>query len=438
MLALYRQLSQRPYGLRMRILLIAAVIFFAAAANAERQAREVGATIGSAAFSPGFGNRGEWYVKTRIGVECRIYAGKPAFPEQPGGTLSPSTFIEPEIIYEWNDGDERLKLQPYARYDRDDKRRSHVDLRQAYWLHIGRGYDFVIGLDKVFWGVNESRHLVDIINQTDLVEDIDGEDKLGQSMIQLSLRRNWGTTTAFVMPRFRERNFAGRKARLRGVLPIATDGATYDSSKRKRAVDFAIRYAGVIGNIDLGISHFHGTSREPRFFFGLGKNGFELRPHYDRIDQTGIDIQYTTESWLWKIEVMGRRGHGDYFGAAVAGFEYTFYQPFGTSFDFGILAEYLYDARDEDGSAPLATLENDIFAGMRLTFNNEQDTNIFGGAVVDIGDGATSFSIEATHRLGANWKLEAVMRAFLWVPRTNPLTGVREDDYLSLGLTRYF
>ena len=30
------------------------------------------------------------------------------------------------------------------------------------------------------------------------------------------------------------------------------------------------------------------------------------------------------------------------------------------------------------------------------------------------------------------------MRAFLWVPRTNPLIGVREDDYLSLGLTRYF
>ena len=54
----------------------------------------------------------------------------------------------------------------------------------------------------MFWGVTESVHLVDIINQTDFAGDIDGEDKLGQTMLSLMLQRDWGEITAFVLPAF--------------------------------------------------------------------------------------------------------------------------------------------------------------------------------------------------------------------------------------------
>jgi len=54
-----------------------------------------------------------------------------------------------------------------------------------------------------FWGVTEFQHLVDIINQTDLVENIDTEDKLGQPMINLALINDWGTVDLFIMPYFR-------------------------------------------------------------------------------------------------------------------------------------------------------------------------------------------------------------------------------------------
>ena len=102
------------------------------------------------------------------------------------------------------------------------------------------------------------------------------------------------------------------------------------------------------------------------------------------------------------------------------------------------MAEYLYDGRDDDGSAPATAFENDAFGGLRLTFNNEWDTNIYGGAVVDLGDGATALAPEAQHRLGAHWGLEAVIRALLWVPDNSPLAAFRNDDFLSLSLTRHF
>ena len=59
-------------------------------------------------------------------------------------------------------------------------------------LVIGK---FRVGVGKVFWGVTESQHLVDIINQTDLVENIDTEDKLGQPMLETTWLQNWGATT---------------------------------------------------------------------------------------------------------------------------------------------------------------------------------------------------------------------------------------------------
>ena len=90
-----------------------------------------------------------------------------------------------------------------------DGERTHFDVRELYWETFGETWDLRIGIARVFWGVVETQHLVDIINQTDTVENSDGEDKLGQPMINLSLVRDWGTVDLFVLPGFRERTFRG-------------------------------------------------------------------------------------------------------------------------------------------------------------------------------------------------------------------------------------
>lgn len=151
-----------------------------------------------------------------VAGDIRIFANSPAFPEQRAHALSPSLLVQPEYRYEWNDGKDRLTAVPFARLEYDDKKRRHFDLRELHWLHAGPTWDLLFGVGKVFWGVTESRHLVDIINQTDLVEDPDAEDKLGQPLLKLALLRPWGTVTLFALPRFRERTFPGRKGRLRG------------------------------------------------------------------------------------------------------------------------------------------------------------------------------------------------------------------------------
>ena len=77
-------------------------------------------------------------------------------------------------------------------------------LREFYWWRDFDSVEIYVGARQLFWGVTETVHLVDVINQNDLVEDIDGEDKLGQPMVSLLLDRDWGTLELFSLLGFRE------------------------------------------------------------------------------------------------------------------------------------------------------------------------------------------------------------------------------------------
>ena len=118
---------------------------------------------------------------------------------------------------------------------------------------------------RVFWGVTESKHVVDIINQTDLTENIDGETKLGQPMVNFALVQSWGTIDVFALLGFRERRFFGPHSRPGLGIPVAIENPIYESGAGRRHIDFAVRWSHSLGAWDFGVSHFKGTSWDPRF-----------------------------------------------------------------------------------------------------------------------------------------------------------------------------
>ncbi|HSM32161.1 MAG TPA: hypothetical protein VK854_15795, partial [Woeseiaceae bacterium] len=286
----------------------------------------------------------------------------------------------------------------------------------------------------VFWGVTESVHLVDIVNQTDAAGDIDGEDKLGQPMLNLAWQRDWGLLSIYVLPYFRERNYPGIEGRLRTPLPVDSDRPVYESSAQERHVDAALRYSHYIGDVDIGLSVFSGTSREPRLL--PAENAPVLLPHYDLIDQFGIDLQYTRDAWLWKLEAIARNGYSETFTAAVGGLEYTFYQVGRSSADLGVLLEYQYDGRNE--LEPFTTSDNDIFVGTRLALNDIQDTSVLAGVAYDTVTGETFFNVEAERRIGDSIAFELRARAFSGAGPQDLTYAVVRDDYVQIRLAKYF
>lgn len=385
-----------------------------------------------AALSPARGE--EVDISGSLDLQVRAFWQDPAWVGQDGRSLQGAMVSTTEFRWRNKDGNQRTSFIPYLRWDATDEERNLVDLKEAYWAIEGDDYEVLVGNNTVFWGVTESVHLVDTINQTDFAGDIDGEDKLGQPMISLALQRDWGEISAFVMPYFRERTFASVDGRFRPPLPVDTDNPLYESSSAQNRVDLALRYSHYFGDVDIGLHAFSGTSREPRFV--PAADGQMLLPVYDQIDQVGIDLQYTKDAWLWKLEAIARDGVSHSFAAAVGGFEYTLYQVSETSADVGVLLEVQYDGRNE--FEPVSINDNDVFVGARLAVNDIQDTAVLAGVAYDVDTGETFVNIEAERRFGDDWFAELRVRAFSGAGQGDATYWLRADDYVQLNIARYF
>lgn len=286
-------------------------------------------------------------------------------------------------------------------------------------------------------GVAESQHLVDTINQTDWIENIDGEEKLGQPMLHASwYASDAGVFDFYFLPYFRERTFPGDSGRLRFNPRVLNDDAAFESSMENWHPDFAVRWSRVLGDFDIGLHLFRGTSRDPVFDFVTLSNGDSaLRPVYNLMSQAGMDMQWTRDGWLLKLEALARDGRDQYFQAAVGGFEYTFYGIWESSVDVGLLGEYHFDSR---WNSALTPFNHDLFAGTRWTWNDTQDSAILAGTFWDHENHSTSFRLEFERRLGERFTLNLESQ---WMVSADPIDFAyffRRDGFVELELRTWF
>ena len=370
-------------------------------------------------------------------VEARGYTGADSDSARFDSNFAVS--IEPEFKHSFNGGDTIFTFTSFGRWDNKDQARRHTDIRELNVVHVAGNWETLAGVSKVFWGVAESSHLVDVINQTDFLEGIDGEDKLGQPMLRLSRAFDQSALTLFALPGFRERKFLSRENPL--VLPFEVHNhPQYQSDDGDDHVDYALRFSGYRGIVDYGFSWFRGTSRDPIFNCDSWR-----APFYAQIDQYGLDVQTTSGAWLWKLEAIRRefRHHIDFcaqdFTAVVGGFEYSFYGMSDGLFDLGALAEYHHDSR---GDRMAVAFQNDLFLGLRLGFNDAQSSEVLAGALIDLDDQTSSFRIEANRRAGkflwADARISVEAQAFSNVAADNLSFSLRDSDFVRLSLALFF
>lgn len=357
--------------------------------------------------------------------------------------------VRGEYFQDWNDGNDLFEFEAFYRWSETDDERTHGDIQDLAWIHVADGWELRSGVRTVFWGVTEFQHLVDIVNQSDLVERSDGEAKLGQPMVNLSLVSDMGILDLFVLPGFRERTFPGEDGWPRGPVVISNDDAQYESGAEEKRVDLAARWTMSIEAWELALSYFGGTSRDPEFR-RVNDEG-ELVPFYRVIDQFGLEVQYNYDAWLWKLEALSRSGMagGRYF-ATVFGFEYTIEGIFDSVADLGVVSEYNFDDRGKDSPASYY-LENDIALGLRLAMNDEASTELLGGVIYDHKTQERVLTIEASRRLGDVWTVN--LDALFFHSKAPPsqqdladgsfdplykLAQSSRNDLIQLELVRYF
>ena len=392
-------------------------------------------------------------IAARFSIESRLY---PDSAQHPGQRSHASGFTAKPELYAEDEEGRSITISPFFRYDSADPRRTHADLREAFLLlygDLGEGeWELRLGVDRVSWGVAEVRNIVDIVNQTDLVEHPDEKTKLGQPMAHGTWSGDWGALELFLLPWHRERSFPGRAGRLRSELVVDHDKATYDSAAEERHMDWAVRYSGSFGLVDLGLSYFDGQSREPvlrpaKVVLVSGRpEATALQPHYEKIRQFGLDAQLTTGPWLLKLEAIRRlgasnrpaaenlyQGEEDDYGAWIVGGEHTLYSVFDTEAEITLLAEWHWDGRGAERATN--AFENDLFLGARLALNDVEGTEFTLSVAEDLDHGGRVFGLQGKRRLDDNWSLELEGTAFHGVGWPgDALYGARRDTYIGLSL----
>ncbi len=381
-----------------------------------------------------------------LSLQGRWYPRSPAFPGQRSTTAG--VVVEP-TLYGDIAPNASFTLTPLYRYDSADSRRTHADLREAYFLMYGdwgdSAWELRLGLDRVFWGVAELHNLVDVVNQLDLVEHPRNRPKLGQPMTHLTVSGDWGVAEAFLLPYHRKRTFPGRGGRLRSGHAI-DKSAAYESGAEERHVDFAARYSNVVGLLDFGLSAFGGTSREPAFLVDpptalLPTTDLSLTPYYEQIRQFGVDAQLTTGPWLIKTEAIHRAGASNLLGqeedyqAFIFGLERSLHGLFGSPADLTVLGEWLYDDR---GRRAASIWANDLFIAAFLALNDVRSTEAAVGILADLRHDVRSLNLELKSRISQNWtmRLEAIV-TLQSDPRDLTYAG-RRDSFVGVDFTYSF
>ena len=379
----------------------------------------------------------------KIISEGHYYPQTAAHKGQRDQTTSISTVIE---LYVENDAGHSLTIEPFFLYDTSDNNRTHWDIREAYYLLFGQfsddQWELRLGFDTVFWGVAESRQLINIINQADLVSDASEDQKLGQPMVHFTWQNEYGTVETFLLPYFRTRTFPGRAGRLRTAIQVDTNQQTYESAAKQHHLDFAGRYSQNLGIADIGVSWFSGTNRNPTLILGLDRlNSPVLIPFYEQINQVSLDTQITTGQWLLKLESLFRDGEKNRvsleedFYTMVGGFEYTWQNLLDNDTEISILTEILYDDRDKRATT---IREKDIFIATRIALNNTADTNLLIGLFQDIGTPTRSLFIDASHRISDTMSFGLNGTAFLSTASQDIQAALRKDSHVQAHLTYHF
>lgn len=388
----------------------------------------------------------EW--SGRLSAESRLFLRAGALPGQP--LRASGVVAEPTVHLEYQAGPS-FTLTPFFRYDNTDPRRTHFDLREAYLLLFGDignsgGWEARLGVGQVFWGVTESHRLVDVVNQVDFVEHPGGDSKLGQPMAHVTWFGRWGMLEVIALPVHRARTFPGPRGRLR--LPAVVDyrRVEYETRLQLWSEDVATRYGHSLGPVDLGISFFRGTSREPNL---QSIDTVDTEPvlvqRYERIQQLGLEVQWTLASWLLKAEAIGRADARNLLGleedyvAAVLGGEYTFHASAANA-TVSLLAEWSYDSRADaatPGRSP-NVLQNDVFVGARFAFDDVQSTELTASLVFDARKPTRAVALEFRRRITNEWFLRAEAAALVSVDEGEFHYAMRQDSFIDVSLTYNF
>jgi len=283
-----------------------------------------------------------------------------------------------------------------------ETKRSFVRLNELYGTYEFENDQLLVGKSIRFWGALEVRNVVDTFNPQDLRSDVFETDKLGVWNIAYAHYTEMGEFNAIVKFYEQDREMA--------AYPYAyyffpETIATLDLNYKSKLVSEESRYRPSVY-----LKYAASTETEYALDYAfVYENGYDSQRYYS-IDLTEDFTHFTTQehaylvnkfsmfntlvvgATLFKMEALytdvisNDINISDYYHLGF-GLEHTLSGVYKEA-DLGVICEYYYyNTLDQDKYSDLElfeTMQDDLFVGLRYTFNEGNDASVVGGIIADL------------------------------------------------------
>ena len=379
----------------------------------------------------------DWEINHEIVFEIREFHKQEAYSNQKN---TYSSYYKSELFITISDNSNFIS-EPYFRYDHNDKNRTLFDLKVNKFTYFKDNYEIKFGIDEVFWGITESKNIVDIINSNDSTAG-DLKEKLGQPLLAYTFfSDNIGYMDFYYLPQLIKSSQISQEGRLRFSNPTENYGHIYSGGSGEKVPSWAFKWEKNIGISDFSIQGFRGNSRENSITPILEGTTIKYFPAYERISQLGTYAQLVSGPIIYKLEAIKRNGQKNSknirknFFSYTFGIEYLYNRLFEKKWDISTFIEYSNDDRNNDS---LDILQNDLFIAARLVFNDIEGTELTTSATFDLDGGGNTALTEFSSRLSENMRVTGLYQAYWSTNNKDILYSFRRDNYFGLKVVKYF
>ena len=305
--------------------------------------------------------------------------------------------------------------------------RTYLRLDELYGTLDLEDDQLSFGKNIHFWGALEVRNITNSFNSDELRDDPFNSDKIGSWNVALNHYTDNGEFSAIVKFYEESRNmsafpyvyyyFPESVPVMPGVnLPLVYDNHLLTKESAYRPSIY-FKYSASTDTeypLDYAVIFENGYDSQRYYTTSLSANGTSMQTNENAylVNKLSTFNTLVLGSTLVKLEavftdVIDDEEISDYMHVGL-GLEYTLSQFYGDG-DLGLISEYYYyDTFDSSKRSDLELFElfqNDLFVGLRYSFNQGNDASIIGGAILDAEYDEQVYYVEYETRLAELFKL---------------------------------
>lgn len=303
--------------------------------------------------------------------------------------------------------------------DSKDNKRSFIRINELYSQYENDNSKILLGKNIRFWGALEVKNIVDTFNLQEGRNDPFETDKIGAYNIAYSYFFE-DSEISIIAKLYEQKNKLASNKYMYSILKNA------ESLKNKLESEKSL-YRPSLYLLYNGTSNEDDYSLDYAFIY---ENGYDSQRYLSKISNIYTQHAYLVNkfmtyntlvlnSTLYKIEalytdVIDDKNISDYVHIAL-GIEHTL-EPSENGNELGLLCEYYYyDTLEKNKLSHIdlgETFQNDLFLGLRYSFNDINNSSAVGGVILDTQDKEENYYIEYQTRLNDMFKLKFDYRYF--------------------------